>query len=350
MKETSYSAVKTLSHNTAGQREHLTLIAEQMSLRSPTPYPRNPTRAARTAGLIAAERSPPSSPFPHVQHSSRPASHRNPRPAALAKARQPAAPGTSRPARHPRLPRPQPAPPEPRDPPPAHGAGISASPPRQLSPSTTPQRKRREPSAVSVSVSVSSPPGTAPAAAPGGSRGAPDAPAGLGLPWGSSKAACPSFCTILPPAARTPALRAEPPLPTPLLPFVSAAPGRRRRFLFTGPCACAPNRPRPVLTAPPAARRGAETPPRDRGKPGTGREIAAERVSPSRRRERATRAGTAGRREGAAAGNWRAEGRARLRRVRKRRKRARCACAKGGRGEGRGRGGSWRLRRQPDRA
>lgn len=117
VKETSYSAVKTLSHNTAGQREHLTLIAEQMSLRSPTPYPRNPTRAARTAGLIAAERSPPSSPFPHVQHSSRPASHRNPRPAALAKARQPAAPGTSRPARHPRLPRPQPAPPEPRDPP-----------------------------------------------------------------------------------------------------------------------------------------------------------------------------------------------------------------------------------------
>lgn len=178
----------------------------------------------------------------------------------------------------------------------AHTApGDPGLPRRRLSPSTTPQRKRREPSAVSVSVSVSSPPGTGPVAAPGGSRGAPGTPAGLGLPWGSSKAACPSFCTILPPAARTPARRAEPLLPAARGPFVSAGPGRRRRrFLFTGPCACAANRPQPVLTAPPAARRGAEAPPRGRGKPGTRRETAAERLFPSRRRERAARTGTTG--------------------------------------------------------
>lgn len=95
--------------------------------------------------------------------------------------------------------------------------GGGGEQPLRPSPSTTPQRKRREPSAVSVSVSVSSPPCTGPtaaaaaaAAAPGGSKGAPGTAAGLGLPWGSSSAACPSFCTILPPAASTPALRAGP--------------------------------------------------------------------------------------------------------------------------------------------
>lgn len=113
---------------------------------------------------------------------------------------------------------------------PPHPLPRRGDPLQKLSPSTTPHRKRREPRAVSVSVSVSSPPGTGPAVAPGGSKGAPGTPAGLGLPWGSSSAACPSFCTILPPAASAAARWAGPSragsLPFPLRsPFVSAAPG-----------------------------------------------------------------------------------------------------------------------------
>lgn len=109
-------------------------------------------------------------------------------------------------------------------------------------------------------MSVSSPPGTGPAAAPGGSKGAPGTPPGLGLPWGSSSAACPSFCTILPPAARTPARWAGPsranPSPscplsaTSLSPPLSAAaaasclrgPAPARR---TGPNRSAPLSPQP---------------------------------------------------------------------------------------------------------
>lgn len=205
--------------------------------------------------------------------------------------------------------------------------------PLRPSPSTTPQRKRREPSAVSVSVSVSSPPCTGPtaaaaaAAAPGGSKGAPGTAAGLGLPWGSSSAACPSFCTILPPAASTPALRAGPgraPLspPPPRRPPLPVYGALRLRG---EPAPSAPLH----EEAPPPAR---SVPPRPNGP-----RRAAGPVRPERRRE--TEGGRAARRElphglrGGSALRMRGEVRG-----------AHCACSEGRRGEGGGGGSSRRTR------
>lgn len=258
--------------------------------------------------------------------------------------------------------RPPPTPPAPPPTPPVSQKYRTPLP--EPLPSTTPQRKRREPSAVSVSVSVSSPPGTGPAAAPGGSKGAPGTPAGLGLPWGSSSAACPSFCTILPPAARTPARWAGPsranPSPcwplsaTPLSPPLWAAAASCLR----GPAPArgtGPNRSAPLCPQPPrsetrkgtAAGAGELLPPREtndtgrRGLTASPRRAAGtaplEREQGTEKRELPQ--GTGGRSGGET-------GMAHARNARA----AHCACSGGQRGEGRGRGCSKRLRGEPVRA